>query len=276
MREAARDGRAGFQAVAAEEDVRIDGRTEHGDGLRAVDWRGGFEDSEFLANLGGSLVVAAGDDLRLGDETQEIFGDGGAGKFERRGGGVEDRGERGKLRRGERLGDGAAEGVGDVVHRRERFFPEGGQDVGIVEAGLAGRGVEEGGGAGGEVGPREMQELRPEAKIIFPACETFGDEKATVIFGSVAAKDFEASLAILADIAARFFFVTLHSPRAVPAEVLAAGAPRGPEGTAFSSLAEAVRAAESFPERQLICGSLFLCGEALSLLRGGSFEPSAQ
>ena len=48
--------------------MRIDGRAGDGDGLGAVDGRGGFEDGELFTNLGGGLDVFAGDDLGLGDE----------------------------------------------------------------------------------------------------------------------------------------------------------------------------------------------------------------
>ena len=68
LRETARDGVAGFEAVAANENVGIDGRAGDGDGLGAVDGCGGFEDGELLADLGGGLVVFAGDDLGLGDK----------------------------------------------------------------------------------------------------------------------------------------------------------------------------------------------------------------
>ena len=104
----------------------------------------------------------------------------------------------------------------------------------------------------------------------------FGDERATVIFGSVAAKDYGASLELLAGIARRFFFVTLRSPRAVPAEKLAASVPAGVDVKVFSSLDEAMHAAEVLPGQRLICGSLYLCGEALALLGKKDFEPSVQ
>lgn len=106
--------------------------------------------------------------------------------------------------------------------------------------------------------------------------EKFGDERATVIFGAVAAKDYAAALDMLAAVAARFFFVTLPSPRAVPSEKLAAAAPAGVEGRVFPSLTEAMAAAETLPERRLVCGSLYLCGEVLALKGGAAFEVSAQ
>lgn len=106
--------------------------------------------------------------------------------------------------------------------------------------------------------------------------QAFGDERATVIFGAVAAKDYAEALQQLASVARRFFFVTLSSPRAVPAEILAASAPLHSTISVFTSLAEALQAARALPDRQLICGSLYLCGEALSQLDHAEFEPSAQ
>lgn len=106
--------------------------------------------------------------------------------------------------------------------------------------------------------------------------EVFGGEKATVIFGSVDAKEYAVSLAILAGMAARFFFVTLQSPRAVPAEILALCAPTEPKSTVFPSLEAAMVAAAELPERGLVCGSLYLCGEVLSLSGLGIYERSAQ
>jgi dihydrofolate synthase/folylpolyglutamate synthase len=106
--------------------------------------------------------------------------------------------------------------------------------------------------------------------------QVFGEEKATIVFGAVAAKDYAASLSLLAEVAARFLFVTLQSPRAVPGPVLAQSAPGHIESAVFETLPEALKAAENFPGRCLVCGSLYLCGEALALAGSGRYEPSAQ
>ena len=106
--------------------------------------------------------------------------------------------------------------------------------------------------------------------------ERFGEDQATVIFGAVAAKDYPASLALLGEVAARFFCVTLQSPRAVEAEMLCKSVPPGVSSAVFSSVAEALQAAAVLPERRLVCGSLYLCGEVLALLSRDAFEPSAQ
>jgi dihydrofolate synthase/folylpolyglutamate synthase len=106
--------------------------------------------------------------------------------------------------------------------------------------------------------------------------EVFGDEKATVIFGAASSRDPAPSLALLGRIAARMLFITLQSPRAAPAGSRAASAPPGVEHRIVPSLPEALRIAQSLPERTLICGSLFLCGEALALSHRLPFEVSAQ
>jgi folylpolyglutamate synthase/dihydropteroate synthase len=54
--------------------------------------------------------------------------------------------------------------------------------------------------------------------------------------------------------------------------VIPAGAPVREHG----SLAGALAAARSTGRRVLICGSLYLCGEALALVQGGVFESSGQ
>ncbi len=106
--------------------------------------------------------------------------------------------------------------------------------------------------------------------------EVFGAEKAVVIFGAVATKDHADMMAALAPVAARFVFTTVNSPRAVPAAELAAAGPPGSAVTA--SLAEALalapRGAGDPPV--LVCGSLYLVGQALATLGGDGFEPSAQ
>lgn len=108
--------------------------------------------------------------------------------------------------------------------------------------------------------------------------EVFGNEKATVIFGAVATKDHAEMIAALQPIASRFLLTTVDSPRAVPAADLAAHAPPGSPTT--DSLAAALAAVPRRPDHPpvLICGSLYLVGQALAELGGyrDSFEHSAQ
>jgi dihydrofolate synthase/folylpolyglutamate synthase len=106
--------------------------------------------------------------------------------------------------------------------------------------------------------------------------EVFRHEKAQIIFGAVAPKDHEGIIAELQRIADRFVFTTIDSPRAVPGALLAQAVPG-------SIVAPTVRDAIDMVDRSppappvLICGSLFLVGEALALLTPGrAFERSAQ
>jgi dihydrofolate synthase/folylpolyglutamate synthase len=106
--------------------------------------------------------------------------------------------------------------------------------------------------------------------------QEFPGQRATVIFGAVEAKEFDRSLLVLSQIAARFFLVTLRSPRAVPAQELVKSVPGGFEAVAFTQLEKALGAAEKHPEPVLVTGSLYLCGEVLGLQDGGKFESSSQ
>lgn len=108
--------------------------------------------------------------------------------------------------------------------------------------------------------------------------DVFGDEKAVVVFGAVASKDHAQMLAALAPIADRFVLTTVDSPRAVPAADLAAHAPAGSLVT--DTLSEALQQIPRGPGHPpvLVCGSLYLVGQALAELRGDprGFERSAQ
>ena len=110
--------------------------------------------------------------------------------------------------------------------------------------------------------------------------EIFGDEKAVIVFGAVAAKNHAEIIALLSAIALRFVFVTVDSPRAVPAEELARSAPPTAETEIIPSLTNALPGIPRGPEHPpvLICGSLYLVGQALALLGGygETFERSAQ
>jgi dihydrofolate synthase / folylpolyglutamate synthase len=107
--------------------------------------------------------------------------------------------------------------------------------------------------------------------------EVFGAEKAQIIFGAVAQKDQAGVIAELQPIAERFVFTTVDSPRAVAAATLAETVP----GSAVTlRLEEALGKVDRAPQAApvLICGSLFLVGEALALLtpHAAVFERSAQ
>ena len=92
-----------------------------------------------------------------------------------------------------------------------------------------------------------------------------------VVFGALADKDVEGTFAPLAPLARRVVFVSPPSPRAAPAEVVAERAGR-PGGETAASAAEAVARLDAEPGRTaapvVVCGSLYLVGDALRVLRG--------
>jgi dihydrofolate synthase/folylpolyglutamate synthase len=142
----------------------------------------------------------------------------------------------------------------------------------------------------GVVWPGRFQRVGPGGRVVLDGAhnphgaralaatwrEVFGDVKARVIFGAVNDKDHGAVIAELQPIADRFIFTTIDSPRAVPAAALATAVP----GSAVTaSVRDALAAASRSPDAPvLLCGSLFLVGEALSILDPhlGAFERSAQ
>ena len=94
--------------------------------------------------------------------------------------------------------------------------------------------------------------------------EVFGAEKATVVFGALNDKDYAAMIAALQPIAGEFLFVPISSPRGTdpalfPPLCLA-------PCRCCNDLPAALDLALSAPRRTLIAGSLFLAGEAISLL----------
>ena len=94
--------------------------------------------------------------------------------------------------------------------------------------------------------------------------EQFGPQKPTVIFGAMKDKDCREMLAVLSAIAARFFFVPVASPRSSDPAELMRSTP-SPAQT-FSSLSDAIDSTMAKSAPVLITGSLFLAGEALSIL----------
>lgn len=98
--------------------------------------------------------------------------------------------------------------------------------------------------------------------------EEFGAERATVIFAAMRDKDLASLFESLAPITERFLTTAARNPRAAePAELAALAATHRP-AQSTPSLAEALLIAREHPERILICGSLFLAGEAIALLEG--------
>jgi dihydrofolate synthase/folylpolyglutamate synthase len=105
----------------------------------------------------------------------------------------------------------------------------------------------------------------------------FPETKASLVFSAVADKDISGTLEILAPLASRIFLCPVNTPRAVPAEELAACLPAGaPPHETFGSFKNAFSAAQSHDTPILVAGSLFLIGEARALLLGGNFQASSQ
>lgn len=107
--------------------------------------------------------------------------------------------------------------------------------------------------------------------------EQFGDRRCSLVFGALADKDPAAMLAALIPLASRILLVPVVSGRTIdPEELVRKNHFTGcshPLPTTYGSLQEALeslREHESDPEAPvLLAGSLFLVGEALSLLSGG-------
>jgi dihydrofolate synthase/folylpolyglutamate synthase len=109
---------------------------------------------------------------------------------------------------------------------------------------------------------------------------TFGEEKGTVIFGTVELKDVRGMVGALAGIAARFIVVTVGTGRGVPAAELGELVREVTlePCTVVAELEEALEVAGEVAGegRVLVTGSLFLVGECLGVLGGDEFEGSLQ
>lgn len=111
--------------------------------------------------------------------------------------------------------------------------------------------------------------------------ETYGGRRAAVVAGMVREKAVDSMLKGLGEVAGEWHLTNFASPRSIPAQELAERL-RG-QGTAARirchlQVAEALAAAEGSGLPVLVCGSLYLVGEARALRvdGGGSFEPSSQ
>jgi dihydrofolate synthase / folylpolyglutamate synthase len=99
--------------------------------------------------------------------------------------------------------------------------------------------------------------------------DTFGSDQATIVLGMMRDKDVSMVCAELASIAGRFLAVTVGNPRSCSAEELKAILQKIAPHIACEGhvvLRAALQSAEQYSERVLICGSLFLIGEALFAL----------
>jgi dihydrofolate synthase/folylpolyglutamate synthase len=107
--------------------------------------------------------------------------------------------------------------------------------------------------------------------------EAFPEESAQLIFGAAESKDLDGIFRALLPIVSSVTFVPIKSERRLSvvemseAFISAGGDPQKVNFT--DSLEEALAKLEG---RQLVAGSLFLVGEAKSILDGGEFEVSLQ
>ena len=108
--------------------------------------------------------------------------------------------------------------------------------------------------------------------------EIFGGEQATLVLGVLCDKDLRAICAALLPVAARVIAVPVRSPRSCLAEdvraIVRELAPTIPCELALD-VAAALAAAATHAERTLVCGSLFLVGEAFAHLERQGDLPKA-
>ncbi len=112
----------------------------------------------------------------------------------------------------------------------------------------------------------------PAARALVDALAEFGEKRFTLVAGFCSDKDVAETLSILAPRVKRAIAVKTNNPRSIDAPVLAAAMREaGIDSSSASSLREALDSAgvdtafASEPE-VLVCGSLFLAGEALAAL----------
>lgn len=89
--------------------------------------------------------------------------------------------------------------------------------------------------------------------------ETFGREKASIVFGALADKDYDAMVRALEPIAREFLFVPVGNVRSIEPEKLVSAVPY----RVFPTVQGALDVAGGLT---LVTGSLFLVGEAMTLL----------
>lgn len=112
--------------------------------------------------------------------------------------------------------------------------------------------------------------------------QTFGQEKAQIVFGCVKDKDMVSLLRALQPIAAGWHFTDFQSPRANTAKAvrdkLVSIYGHHVPSTVHVTTEQALAVARKNPERVLVAGSLYLVGEVLAQLRGEKewFQSSRQ
>lgn len=105
----------------------------------------------------------------------------------------------------------------------------------------------------------------------------FPGQKAALVFSAVSSKDIAGILGPIAPLAAEIFICPVDTPRATSVEEIAAALPaNAPPHRLFTDFAAAFAAAKEKGDPVLVAGSLFLVGEARSVLAGGTFQASSQ
>ncbi|MCP5535351.1 MAG: bifunctional folylpolyglutamate synthase/dihydrofolate synthase [Akkermansiaceae bacterium] len=104
--------------------------------------------------------------------------------------------------------------------------------------------------------------------------EQYPDQKATIIFGAVEGKNTDQTLAILAPIAGHIHLTPINSPRSLSIDELAAALPESTPHTLHRNLDSALSTIATSPT--LICGSIFLIGQAKAILSNTATRSSSQ
>ena len=119
----------------------------------------------------------------------------------------------------------------------------------------------------------------PAARALADALGELAGDAAThafaLVFGACADKDVDEVLRTLAPFVKKAFAVRTNNPRSLEADALAAKMREAgiPEATPCASLKEALERADD-GSRALVCGSLFLAGEALVALGAAPWQAS--
>lgn len=127
--------------------------------------------------------------------------------------------------------------------------------------------------------------LHAARRLVLTWREEYGDRRCTLIFGALADKDPAALLAELAPLASEVFLVRVDSPRTADSGDLAATISGQKMAVhtvhtlsqAFGRVFGGQKIPGEAPQSPvLLAGSLFLVGEALSLISGGQSTPRTQ
>ena len=106
----------------------------------------------------------------------------------------------------------------------------------------------------------------PAARALVDALSTFNLQPSTfnLVFGACGDKDVSEVLSILAPIVKKGYAVKTNNPRSLSAEETAAKMrAAGIDAVACPSLRSAIQQSKQSDNQTIICGSLFLAGEAL-------------